>query len=98
MSDDLGHIFKPRSIAVVGASRDPNSFGHRVVRSLVEGGFQGPVYPVNARAKLLEEFEEIREFEINPLMALPRRKDLWAVDGMMRLFNSQEMKTRGAVP
>jgi acetyl coenzyme A synthetase (ADP forming)-like protein len=56
VSDDLGHIFKPRSIAVVGASRDPNSFGYRVVRSLVEGGFQGPVYPVNPRAKVIHSF------------------------------------------
>ncbi len=40
-------LLAPRSIAVVGASRDPESIGHQVLRRLVLGGFQGPVYPVN---------------------------------------------------
>lgn len=53
MSRDLDYIFQPRAIAVVGASRDPDSFGHRVVRYLVEGGFQGLIYPVNNRAKVI---------------------------------------------
>jgi succinyl-CoA synthetase alpha subunit/GNAT superfamily N-acetyltransferase len=40
----------PRSIAVVGASRDPERLGHRVFRNLLDGGFNGPVYPVNRDA------------------------------------------------
>ena len=47
-------------------------------------------------SQLIEEFEEIREFEINPLIVFPRRKDFWAVDGKMRLFGPEELKTRGA--
>ncbi len=40
-------LFRPRAIAVIGASRSPNRIGHEIVRNLVEGGFCGPVYPVN---------------------------------------------------
>ena len=37
----------PSSIAVVGAGRTPGTIGHEVLRNIVEGGFQGPVYPIH---------------------------------------------------
>ncbi len=46
----VARILAPRSIAVVGASRRPDSLGHVVFRRLLEGGFEGPVYPVNPEA------------------------------------------------
>lgn len=50
-ADGLDAILSPRSVAVVGASPDPTSVGHALLRSIVEGGFAGPVYPVHPRAK-----------------------------------------------
>lgn len=49
----LDALFRPRSIAVVGASRRANQIGHQIVRNLVEGGFSGPVYPVNPTAPVV---------------------------------------------
>lgn len=46
----LQAVFKPASIAVVGASRDRHSVGGVVFHHLLIGGFQGPVYPVNRTA------------------------------------------------
>lgn len=46
----LDHLFKPRSIAVIGASRDEGKVGHAVLRNLINGGFKGPIYPVNPNA------------------------------------------------
>jgi acetyl coenzyme A synthetase (ADP forming)-like protein len=46
----LDPLFSPRSIAVVGASRDPDSIGATVFHNLLLAGFAGPVYPVNPRA------------------------------------------------
>ena len=46
----LAPLFRPRSIAVVGASRDPHSPGGGVFRALAESGFPGPVYAVNRSA------------------------------------------------
>jgi len=43
----LKPLFAPRSIAVVGASRDPEKVGYRVLENLLKGGFEGPIYPVN---------------------------------------------------
>ncbi len=46
----MQRMLRPRSIAVIGASRRPGTIGHELVRNLVAGGFQGPVYPVNPSA------------------------------------------------
>lgn len=45
----LQRVLRPRSVAVVGASRDPTKRGHQVVRALLERGFAGRVHPVNPR-------------------------------------------------
>jgi len=42
-------VFRPRSVAVVGASANPDSPGHDYVRCLLDFGFRGPIYPVNPR-------------------------------------------------
>lgn len=46
----LRPFFYPRSVAVVGASRDPSSIGYRVLEALLIRRFQGTVYPVNPNA------------------------------------------------
>jgi len=46
----IGRLLRPRSVAVLGASRHPGTIGHELVWNLVIGGFEGPVYPVNPKA------------------------------------------------
>ena len=46
----LGVFLKPRSIAVIGASRDPKKVGHKIFRNLLESGYEGGLYPVNPKA------------------------------------------------
>lgn len=47
---ELDYIFRPRSIAVIGASRQPKKIGREIIRNLLEFGFQGKVFPVNPNA------------------------------------------------
>jgi acyl-CoA synthetase (NDP forming) len=47
MAASLHEIFESRSVAVVGASKDPSKAGHQVVRTLLSVGYLGKVYPVN---------------------------------------------------
>lgn len=47
----LHGILSPDSIAVIGASADPTKRGYTAVLGLVEGGFEGQIYPVNPRLK-----------------------------------------------
>jgi acetyl coenzyme A synthetase (ADP forming)-like protein len=46
----VARLLCPQSIAVVGANRSPGSIGHAVFRNLIDGDFDGPVYPVNPNA------------------------------------------------
>jgi len=46
----IRYVLSPRSIAVVGASRQPGSLGQLVFQNIMEGGFTGVVYPVNPKA------------------------------------------------
>ena len=43
-------FFHPRAVAVIGASRDPESLGYRTLHALVLNRFQGPVYAINPKA------------------------------------------------
>ena len=48
---NLDAVFNPASIAVIGASREPNKIGHVIVKNFVDGGFGGKVYPINPKAE-----------------------------------------------
>ncbi len=62
---DLSFLFEPRSIAVIGASNNPQKRGYQSIRSLQTGGFKGDIYPINSREK-----------EILGLKAFPKAEDV----------------------
>ncbi len=45
----LDSIFKPKRIALIGVSNNPDSVGGITLKNLVGGGFNGVVYPVNPK-------------------------------------------------
>src|SRR5574341_16367 len=47
---NLDKFFKPRAIAVIGASRDQNKIGHVILKNLIDAGFKGKIFPVNPKA------------------------------------------------
>ena len=51
---NLQKMFRPRGVAVVGASIRPGQVGNIVVRNLLAGGFAGPIYPINGKYKQIE--------------------------------------------
>lgn len=46
---ELASLFKPKSIAVVGASKTPGKIGHSVLTNIIASGYQGELYPINPR-------------------------------------------------
>jgi acyl-CoA synthetase (NDP forming) len=46
----LDSLFRPKSVAVIGASTKDLSIGNRVIKNLIDFGFTGAVYPVNPSA------------------------------------------------
>ena len=57
-------ILSPSAVAVIGASRDPDSIGGRLFHNLIDGEFHGPVYPINPKAEVVHgvpAFASIRD-------------------------------------
>jgi acetyl-CoA synthetase (ADP-forming) len=46
---NLQTLFYPRSVAIVGASKNPGKLGYHVMKSLTQGGFEGEMFPINPR-------------------------------------------------
>ncbi|MGV7216353.1 acetate--CoA ligase family protein [Bradyrhizobium sp. UFLA05-112] len=67
----LDPLFKPRSIALIGASDDVARIGGRPLRYLREGGFKGAVYPVNPKR---DTVQGIRSYD--SVAALPEVPDV----------------------
>lgn len=82
----LRPLFRPASVAVVGASRDPSSIGYRILEALVMNRFQGPVYPVNPQAPVvgsIRAYPSVRELPEAvdlAVIAVPRQAVLSVVD------------------
>lgn len=70
----LDPLFRPRSIAVIGASRTPGTIGNTLLWNLVRNGFSGAVYPVNPNATVVHS---IRAFP--DVRAIPDELDLAVV-------------------
>ena len=82
----LRPFFQPRSVAVVGASRNPLNIGARILNSLIAAGYKGPLYPINPKASSiasLPAYASVRDLPGAPdlaVIAVPRDAVLKAVD------------------
>ena len=47
----LDAIFKPKAIAVIGASNNPGKWGYRMMHNALASGYRGPIYPINPNEK-----------------------------------------------
>ena len=52
----LDALFKPRSVAIIGASNNPLSIGHIVLKNLLDHNYKGPIYPINPKSKFIKSF------------------------------------------
>ncbi len=84
----LESFFSPRSVAVIGASREEGKVGHDVVKNLVQYGFAGRVFPVNPKAdeilglKCYSTVSAIPEEVELAVIVIPARFVLNAVDDL----------------
>ena len=52
--------FAPESAAIIGASADSRKFGGRALKFCLERGFEGRLYPVNARSDVVQGMKAYR--------------------------------------
>ena len=70
----LSAFLAPRAVAVVGASRRRGTVGGEVFHNLLAGPFEGPVYPVNPSAEVIQSVPAYPSVDV-----LPRQVDLAVV-------------------
>ena len=46
----MNRIMKPDAVAVIGASGETGKIGNSVMKNLINGGYQGKIYPINPSA------------------------------------------------
>ena len=68
---NLDKIFKPKRIAVIGASERTDSVGYTVLRNLISAGFGGVVYPVNPKREAIHGIQAYPD-----VASLPKAPDL----------------------
>ncbi len=79
LSSFVDYLFKPRSVAVVGASHSPEKVGHITFYNLLQS-FDGPVYPINIKGgeilgkKAYKSLEELPEPPDLVVIAIPAPK------------------------
>ena len=55
MAHALDPLFRPRSVAVIGASNDPNKIGGRPIAFLKRAGYDGRIFPVNPSSSSVQD-------------------------------------------
>jgi acetyl coenzyme A synthetase (ADP forming)-like protein len=82
----LDPMFRPRAVAVVGASREPTSIGRKVIQNLLEFQFSGKVFPVNRMADVVHSMKCWPRVSAIPdevdlaVIVVPRERVLEVVD------------------
>ncbi|MGE5618074.1 MAG: acetate--CoA ligase alpha subunit [Sphingomonadaceae bacterium] len=70
----LDVFFKPKSVAVIGATRDPKGLGGSVLNNIRSAGYAGPIFPINPKA------DEIGGLKAYPtVLDVPEEVDLAVV-------------------
>lgn len=70
---NLDFLFKPKSVALIGASRRPGSVGAFIARNLSHSGFAGPIMPINPKYTDIEgmiTYPDIRSLPTVPDLAV----------------------------
>jgi acetyl coenzyme A synthetase (ADP forming)-like protein len=58
--ESLDAIFRPKSVAVIGASTQRGSIGREIVHNLISGDFHGKLFPVNPKADYIHSIKAYR--------------------------------------
>ena len=60
-NNDLNVFFNPKSVAVIGATDRPGSWGSIIMESLCSSRYSGKIYAVNRQAKVIYGIQTIRD-------------------------------------
>jgi acetyltransferase len=70
---NLDALFRPKAIALIGASNRPHSVGAVLARNLFDAGFRGPIMPVNPHERAIRSavnYRSVAELPMTPDLAV----------------------------
>jgi len=62
----LDALFRPKSVAIIGASNKELSIGYRILKNLIDFKFKGPLYPVHPKEKHILDIPAYRSVKDIP--------------------------------
>ena len=68
--DSLDKMFKPDSVAIIGASNSEGKVGYIIVNNLLEGNYKGKIYPINPKD---DEIQGLKSYK--SVLDLPEAPD-----------------------
>ena len=68
---NLDKIFKPDSVAVIGASNSVGKVGYIIVNNIISDGFEGKIYPINPKS---DEIQGLKAYK--NIQDVPEKVDL----------------------
>ncbi|NVM01500.1 MAG: CoA-binding protein, partial [Candidatus Helarchaeota archaeon] len=87
---DIDSIFNPKSVAIIGASRQETRNGYHVLKNIKDIGFTGKIYPINPKAdeilgyKVYKHLNEIDGDVDNAIIILPTNIVVQAVQNCVK--------------
>ncbi len=83
---DLVKLFNPKSVAIVGASRNSTKVGAIVLRNIIDSGYKGKIFLINPKAELINELKSYPNVNSLPevvdlaILAIPADQSMLAIE------------------
>lgn len=84
---EIRRLFEPQALAVIGAARDENKIGYKILKNILTGGYKGKIFPVNPQGgeilglRAYRSVEEVNEPVDVASIAIPAKFVYEAVQG-----------------
>jgi acetyltransferase len=88
----IKYLFEPRSVAIIGASSNPNKIGHQVLDNILYSGYPGKIYPVNPRGgeilghQVYQKIEDIKSEVDLAVICIPAKYVFEAVKSCAKKY------------
>src|SRR3989344_1950147 len=90
--NNIGKLISPASIAIIGASANPDKVGHQILANIKNDGYGGKIYPVNLKGgkilglKVLRSVAELKQPTDLAIIVIPKDVVLPAVANCIKVW------------
>src|SRR5680860_1017786 len=63
----LNNLFQPKSVAIIGASSNPEKIGRQILDNIIDSKYQGSIFPINLKSKKIAKLTAYRNLSDAPV-------------------------------